>query len=96
MGFRLYESAGYLGPHPTFADSSDFDTLRRWAVSHNDWKRVKNRRGHRVRRGSRLVCVPERHRTRGQQHARTIGWTVTSGETDRKAGGPFNGAASQL
>jgi hypothetical protein len=38
MVYRLYESAGYLGPFPAFADSADFDTLRLWAVSHNEWK----------------------------------------------------------
>jgi len=36
--YRLYESAGYLGPFPAFTDSPDFDTLRLWAVTHNDWK----------------------------------------------------------
>ncbi|MGC2380723.1 MAG: hypothetical protein WA622_26980 [Mycobacterium sp.] len=41
MGYRLYESAGYLGQHPAFADSPDFDTLRRWAVTHNDWKGIR-------------------------------------------------------
>jgi hypothetical protein len=29
---------GYLGPFPAFADSADFDTLRLWAVTHNEWK----------------------------------------------------------
>jgi hypothetical protein len=38
MSYRLYESAGYLGQFPAFADSPDFDALRLWAVTHNDWK----------------------------------------------------------
>jgi hypothetical protein len=41
MTYQLYESAGYLGPFPAFADSSDFDTLRIWAVTHNEWKGPK-------------------------------------------------------
>jgi hypothetical protein len=41
MRYELYESAGYLGPHPAYADSSDFDALRRWAITRNDWKGVK-------------------------------------------------------
>jgi hypothetical protein len=41
MTYRLYESAGYLGPFPALADSSDFDTLRIWAVTHNEWKGPK-------------------------------------------------------
>ena len=36
MGYRLYESAGYVAPHPPFAESQDFDALRVWAVDHND------------------------------------------------------------
>ncbi len=38
QSYRLYESAGYLGLHPAFAQSPDFDALRRWAVDHNKWK----------------------------------------------------------
>jgi hypothetical protein len=38
MTYRLYESAGYLGQFPAFADSPDLDTLRLWAVTHNEWK----------------------------------------------------------
>ncbi|BBY41331.1 hypothetical protein MMAN_54650 [Mycobacterium mantenii] len=41
MHYRLYESAGFLGSHPAFADSDDFDALRLWAVKHNDWKGVR-------------------------------------------------------
>jgi hypothetical protein len=38
VSYRLYESTGYLGSHPAFADSEDFDALRLWTVEHNDWK----------------------------------------------------------
>jgi hypothetical protein len=38
MKYRLFESAAYLGLHPAFADSDDFDALRLWAIDHNDWK----------------------------------------------------------
>lgn len=41
MHYRLYESAGFLGSHPAFADSDDFDALRLWAVKYNDWKGVR-------------------------------------------------------
>jgi hypothetical protein len=40
MKYRLFESAAYLGLHPAFADSDDFDALRLWAVHHNNWKGV--------------------------------------------------------
>jgi hypothetical protein len=50
MHYRLYESAGYLGPHTAFADSLDFDALRQWAVSHNKWKGAR-------RRGGVTVCI---------------------------------------
>jgi 5-methylcytosine-specific restriction enzyme B len=38
VSYRLYESVGYLAPYAAFAESSDFDALRLWAVDHNDWK----------------------------------------------------------
>ena len=41
MKYRLFESAAYLGLHPAFADSDDFDALRLWAVDHNDWKGIR-------------------------------------------------------
>jgi hypothetical protein len=41
MKYRLFESAAYLGLHPAFADSADFDALRLWAVNHNDWKGIR-------------------------------------------------------
>jgi hypothetical protein len=41
MKYRLFESAAYLGLHPAFADSDDFDVLRLWAVDHNDWKSIR-------------------------------------------------------
>jgi hypothetical protein len=41
MTYRLYESAAYLGVHPAFADSDDFDALRLWAVDHNYWKGIR-------------------------------------------------------
>jgi hypothetical protein len=40
MKYRLFESAAYLGLHPAFAESGDFDALRLWAVDHNDWKGI--------------------------------------------------------
>jgi hypothetical protein len=38
ISIQLPPTAGDLGLHPAFADSPDFDTLRLWAVTHNDWK----------------------------------------------------------
>jgi hypothetical protein len=38
LKYRLFESVGFVGPYPAFADSDDFDALRVWAVHGNDWK----------------------------------------------------------
>jgi hypothetical protein len=60
MQYRLYVSAGYLGSHPAFADSADFDALRLWVVKHNDWKGRPDRRSYRVRRWPCLVRESKR------------------------------------
>lgn len=41
MGYRPYESLAYLAPYAAFAESSDFDAIRLWAVDHNDWKGIR-------------------------------------------------------
>ena len=38
MKYQLYESSGFVGTCPAFAESDDFDALRLWAIDHNDWK----------------------------------------------------------
>ena len=38
MTYRLYEAVPYLRPYAAFADCTDFETLRLWAVKNNEWK----------------------------------------------------------
>lgn len=38
MTYRLYEDHGAVATCPAFAESDDFDALRLWAVTNNDWK----------------------------------------------------------
>ena len=88
--YRLFESTGYLypDPFPAFADSDDFDTLRAWALDHNEWKDIRSGALIVCRRGTLLDGEPKRVDQANLQPA-DAAWSPLPGGQVRHTVGPW-------